>query len=385
MSDQYKQSGVNVALGDKFSEFCARILSECSTNSPFVEVRPMSGGFRGGRPFRFQKVPSGFWLDVGPDGAGSKTIFHAHSKEIENAYQDVLAMTCGDTIRHGGLPVVFSNVFDVSSLGEDENSDAYKLACRMIEGFAKICKSQNIVPHKGETAELGVCVGSENPNAKIKFNLAGFAIGIFHEKYNITGETLKPGQVVVALKENGFRSNGISLVRKAIVDRFGKDWYNHLGDPQVQNFVDEASVPSVLYDLFLAKMIGWYDEVDPPKWRPEKIHAISHITGGGVESKFFNDILKPHGLSAMLTDLFELPRIMKDCADIRHLSSKELYSTWNGGQGVLVVLNKEDGYNFIKAAAQFNIDAKIAGEIIQTAHSSLVIDSKYDQEIVTYY
>jgi phosphoribosylaminoimidazole (AIR) synthetase len=174
MSDQYKQSGVNVALGDKFSEFCARILSECSTNSPFVEVRPMSGGFRGGRPFRFQKVPSGFWLDVGPDGAGSKTIFHAHSKEIENAYQDVLAMTCGDTIRHGGLPVVFSNVFDVSSLGEDENSDAYKLACRMIEGFAKICKSQNIVPHKGETAELGVCVGSENSEGKNQIQCGRF-------------------------------------------------------------------------------------------------------------------------------------------------------------------------------------------------------------------
>lgn len=295
-----------------------------------------------------------------------------------------LLLVCGDITRYGGLPIIFSNVFDVASLGEDSESPQYKKAINMMEGLAELCIEQGVVAMKGETAELGRCIGSDNPSAPLKFNVAGFAIGVTHPDKQITCDTLAPGQIVVALKENGFRSNGISSVRKALAMRFGDDWFLHLGDPEVKQFVDLACTPSVLYDRFLATMNGWYDYVKNFEWRPSKIHAIAHITGGGIESKFFNDILKPRRLSATLDSLYALPSIMKDCADIRHVDSSELYSMWNGGQGVLVVLNESDVDQFIIKASNFQINAQVAGRITQTAAPSLTIKSMYDGKEVIY-
>ncbi|HLD20102.1 MAG TPA: AIR synthase-related protein [Patescibacteria group bacterium] len=370
----YEKAGVSLNAGDEFSAYAAKICKESWGNSPYVEVIDGTREhFRGPRGFVFQYLPEGCFMVGAPDGAGTKTILVNQALSHHTAACDVMAMTCGDITRHGGLPLVFFNVLDVASIGQPQTI-RFNLFRKAIVGLGLAAVNERVVLLGGETAELGVCVGSEDPEATTKFNWAGFAIGVNHPDKLITGEKLRPGQIVVALREQGFRSNGISAVREALRQRFGKEWWKVR---EAKPHIKAAAQPSVLYDHFLTTANGWY--------KLPRIEAVlaSHITGGGIVGKFFRDCLEPHWIGANLHALWEPPTIMRQCAQWSGMSDQEAYRVWNGGQGVLVVLEPGDVERFIALAKTFDIQAKVCGTI--TADPTLVINSKFTTGTVLEY
>lgn len=108
-----------------------------------------------------------------------------------------------------------------------------------------------------------------------------------------------------------------------------------------------------------------------------KIHGIAHITGGGIPSKFFGDFLKPRGLSARLTDLWEPPKIMQNLAKWRGVSGKEAYEIWHGGQGALLIGDKADVGRVLDLASLWGVSARKAGVITQSKKPTLIIRSKF--------
>jgi phosphoribosylformylglycinamidine cyclo-ligase len=296
----------------------------------------------------------------------------AHS----NAAMDLMAMTCGDITRFGGLPAVFWNVLDVQSLGSPD-SKKFNLFVSMLKGLVEAANKQGIVVHKGETAELGQCVGTTNPSPNAPFNWAGIAFGLFLEDKIIYGDRIQPGDIVIALGEKSFRSNGLSDVRKALALHYGPDY---LILKEAYEDLVAATIPSVLYDRFLATANGWFE---PDLQSLVDIRLISHITGGGINK--FVEALAPTGLSARLNDLYELPMIMRKCATWLGMTSKDLYGVWNGGQGVILVIAPEDVIKFLNMAKSFGIGARICGEIFDSKTTSVEVLSKYDNEIITFH
>ena len=353
----YSKDGVDVEEEAAFSKFAAGICKQSYKNSPFVTVHDLSGGnFRGPRPFTLKNLPQGFIIEATADGIGTKGPLLDAAKSHHTAGYDLMAMTASDITRYGGLPLILINVLDTVSVGEvgDKISKAYKSA---LLGLGKIAKIQKIVLLKGETAQMGACLGSDDAMSKTKINWSGTMIGAYHKNKMITGKSLSPGQVIIALKENGFRSNGISAVRKALAKKFGPAWYKN---PKAKKFVKQAAAPSVLYDSFVNTLHGWFNK----NFTPEiKIYAIVHLSGGALKEKLAKDLLFPRGLSAVLDNLWEPPQIMRQCAKWRNLSDEEFYEVWNGGQGMLLVVDKKDAAYCIKRAKNFGIHAKIAGQI----------------------
>jgi phosphoribosylaminoimidazole (AIR) synthetase len=291
--DAYAKDGVNVAVGDSFSAFAARVCAE--TSSPFITVKDWSKGhFRGPRSFKFKHLPNDVEFDIGADGIGTKVVVITEAMSHSQAAIDVLAMTCTDVTRWGGKPLMFSNVLDVATLGADGTA-TQKLFRDAIIGLAQAAKQQGILAYRGETAELGACVGSENPDAVTKFNWAGFALGAYDPKRVITGAKMRPGDIVVALQEKGFRSNGMSSVRAALRERFGEKWWEN---SDARPAIRAAARQSVIYDRFLTWANGW-DDI-PSFTPPFAMKCIAHISGGGIPSKFGEDILFRQGLSATL-------------------------------------------------------------------------------------
>lgn len=371
MVNKYTADGVNITEGDDFSSFAAKICATTHKNSPYVEIYDLSHGhFRGPRGFRIQNLPEDFFCTSAADGIGTKVGIIDAAISHETAALDLLAMTGGDIVRWGGLPVMFSSVLDAASIGKhgDETNNRFR---KLIKGLVDAANDQEIVLYTGETAELGQYVGSDDPRAVTKFNWAGFATGIYDPTRIITGDSLAPGQRVIALREHVFRSNGISSVRKAFHIYYGAEWWNN---PAAQEDIRLAAAPSTSYDRLLASANGWYSPGYEPKF---KIHLIAHLTGGGIKSKFAEDILFPRGLSAKLLDLWDPPEIMKRCAEWRDIRAEECYTTWNGGQGALVVLDVNDVEPFIKHASDFGIEAKDCGEITKKAIPSVLIVSKF--------
>lgn len=368
---------VNLSLGDMISSYAGRLTRTTHKNSIWVEVDPPNKHFRSEIPFDILYHLPKRRLIVAPDGIGTKVALIDAACGYKNAACDLIAMTAGDITRSGGLPVVFSNVLDVSSLGENDESAAFLAVQSMIDGLVESANRLHLACIKGETAELSACVSSPNPNAVLKFNWAGFMIGVIHPDKRITGDTLAPGQIVVALREHGFRSNGISAVRATMQKQFSDDWW------QDKEIVASIATPSTLYDHFLARLNGWYNK-DNNFEHYIKPHLICHLSGGSFRSKFFEDILKEKELSAKLDNLWEPPAIVRLCAKWSGMTDQQLYEKWSCGQGALIVLDHSNVDSFIKYAEDFGIDAKVAGEITKETKPTLGIISKFSHDYFEY-
>lgn len=371
VTDLYRIDGVNVAAGDDFSALAGQVCHDSFNNSPYVRVRDLSNGyFRGVRSFRFHHLPRGYEFDMASDGNGTKPVLSAAAEMYRQAAYDLLAMCGMDLTRNGGMGLIFNNVLDVSSLGEPgtEVNDAF---IELITGLGEAAKKLNVVLFRGETAELGVCINSENPKAGVKFSWSGSMLGVYDKRRMITGNTLAPGMCVIALRERGFRANGISSVRKALAMCFGPEWWNN---PEAEKYIRMAAEPSVLYDLLFHRLNGWYyDDFS----RPITVHSIVHLSGGAFEGKLGHDILFPRGLSADLDDLWEPPEIMRLCADWRGMDDEGAYKTWNGGQGALAVVWPGEASFFVKEAKKQGIEANICGKIEKRDQPRIRIQSGF--------
>jgi phosphoribosylaminoimidazole (AIR) synthetase len=377
--DKYSQDGVNIEAGDVFSSFCGEISRRTYKNSNFVKVTDLSrGNFRGPRGYRLTNLPEDYLETGAVDGVGTKVVVIASSGSLRRTANDVIAMTAMDITRYGGLPLIFMNILDVNSLGEC-GSETFKEFQGMMVGLGEVANENNYVVLTGETAELGVCVGSENLNAKNIFNWGGVMLGVYHPKKMILGDTLAPGQLIIALPDK-FRSNGHSTVRKSLAFKYGLRWWENI---EAVKDIMECASPSVLYDRMLNFAHGWFTQ---DIFEPEiKMHLIVHLSGGAFESKLGSDMLKPLGLSAELDNLFDPPEIMKKCAEWRGMTPRECYKTWNGGQGALAVINPEDKKKFLSLAKGFNIEARVAGKITEKRDYTVAIKSKFGDDEMLFY
>lgn len=375
----YSKDGVDVEEESLFSSFAGSVCRASYKNSPFVEIHDFSGGqFRGPRPFIFKNLPEGYFIEASTDGIGTKGILIDAAKTHHLAAYDIIAMTASDITRFGGIPLVFLNVFDTSSIGNtgDEVSKTYKSA---IAGLGDVAKKEKIVILKGETAQMGDALGSEIKNSRTKLNWSGTMIGAYHKDKMITGENLAPGQVIIALKENGFRCNGISSARKALKAKFGKEWWKN---PESKKSIKLAATPSTLYDMYINTLHGWFNK----NFKPEiTIHSIIHLSGGAFKEKLAKDILLPKKLSAELFDLWDPPEIMRQCAQWRKIGDEEFYEVWHGGQGMLLIVDGKDADYCIKRAKDFGIRAKIAGRILKEPKPQVSINSKLTSDKIIIY
>ncbi len=365
MTSVYKQDGVDLSAGDTFSEYCGKRCAETYGNSAYVQVIDNSeGDFRGPRTYRPVNLPENWSIGHAPDGVGTKTILINAALNHKHAGRDILAMTAGDITRYGGLPVVFSDVLDVKTLG-DVSGMTFAWFQKIIDGLTQAANEQGIVVLNGETAELRDCVTSEDPDAVTQFNWAGFMVGLFDADRMILGNKVSVGDSVMALGENGFRSNGISSARAALRKEFGDQYYSSL---EAKDAVIAAAEPSVLYDSFLCELNGWTGNSDTRIL----VKMIAHLTGGSIKSKFAEPLFK-RGLSANLMDLFNPPAIMHNCGEWRGMNDIDFYETWHGGQGALVVIDREDEIRFTRTAERFGLRTRKAGSIIQGSSTPTVL------------
>lgn len=370
---------VNLSQGDKISSYAGKVTRTTHQNSIWVKVEEPNEHFRSEIPFTILNHFPGTQMIFAPDGIGTKVALIDAARMYKNAAKDLIAMTAGDITRYGGCPVAFTNVLDVSKIGDDDDSETFKAIKLLFDGLVEVANNVKFNCIKGEIAELSLCVSSPNPNAILKFNWAGVMIGITHPDKMITGATVAPGQIIVALKEYGFRSNGISKVRAIMQNKFGDEWW------QQQELVERIARPSTIYDHFFSWLNGWKNIENnfEPYIKP---HLICHLSGGSFKAKLFEDVLKPKGLSAELNDLWEPPTIVKQCAEWAGMANEELYEKWSCGQGALVALNSSEVDQFIRYADDFNIKAKVAGVITKMTKPELAIHSKFsDNKLFAFY
>lgn len=340
----YKTAGVDIDAGDTAS----RLMYEASRHTweyrrglpGFVEA-PVDffGGLRSVKASNFPDAIVGMNFD----GVGTKIEIAERVKNHSTIAYDLFAMVCDDAAVRGAEPILFGSILDCNRLSVD-------YVRQLAKGMIGAAKLSRICVINGEIAELGDRVQGFDQNA---YNWGGAVFWIARQERLLSGNLIREGQTIVALRELGFRSNGLSLVRKVFSKAFGENWHNHLfNDSALGSLVLE---PSIIYTRFLVGLTGGYC------WEPAcHIAGAAHITGGGIPGKL-GRLLHGTTFGATLNQLFEPAEIMQLVQREGNISDEEAYRTWNMGQGLLVVTSNPD--EVVNQAISSGLQAKIAGTI----------------------
>jgi len=391
----YAQDGVNVSAGDKLSQYAGTII-RTTWNVPGVAQIVVSQSRRSlGGPPRIILDPSNglfraSYLSLNSDGVGTKVGLHGAAGTYAYTPLDLTAMLADDTARYGGLPIALSSVLDVESTRNPAIIE------RLFDALVDVARANNIMVINGELAELGSYVGGEKQTLwqhilksvapyfglktapePFRFLWSGTMLGAYHPDLMILGNSVAVGDVVVAFREHGYRSNGISLVRAALRKKFGRNWATL---PEAQAIIKECCKPSISYANALAHINGWYTQGE----RIVRIKQLTHVTGGGIVGKF-GAFLKRAGLSAELDALWSPPQAMKTCCAWRGISDREVHKTLNCGQGMLAIVDPSDVNNLIGELHTDGIEAKAAGMITRGDYPVLSLISGFTGNELVYH
>ena len=303
----YKDAGVDIDAGDALIERIKPLAKKTMREGVLAGI----GGF--GALFEVPKRYKEPVLVSGTDGVGTKLKLAFEWNMHDTVGIDLVAMSVNDVLVQGAEPLFFLDYFACGKLDIDT-------AAAVIGGIAKGCELSGCALIGGETAEMpGMYPAGE-------YDLAGFAVGAVEKSKILTGQNVKPGDVVLGLASHGVHSNGFSLVRKCIERAEGNLPVTLDGKP----FKEAIMEPTRLYVKNVLAALAQHP-----------IKALAHITGGGLLENIPRVL--PEGYAAHLqkgswpqTELFAWLQATAGIDDI------EMNRTFNNGIGMVVVIAAKD-------------------------------------------
>lgn len=253
-------------------------------------------------------------LVAATDGVGTKLRIAIDTGNVDTIGIDLVAMCVNDLVCQGAEPLFFLDYFATGKLELDE-------ATRIIEGIAVGCEASGCALIGGETAEMpGMYEAGD-------FDLAGFAVGAMERGAELPAG-VGEGDVLLGLASDGVHSNGYSLVRR-VVEVSGLSW----GDPAP--FADDTLGAALLAPTRL------YVKQALAALRAGGVHALAHITGGGLTENLPRVL--PEGLGAEIDlDAWDLPPVFRWLAETGGMAQAELLKTFNAGIGMVLAVDAAD-------------------------------------------
>ena len=327
----YKTAGVDIEAGYKSVE----LMKEHVKRTMREEVLGGLGGFSGAFSLAKIKDMEEPVLLSGTDGCGTKVKLAMVMDKHDTIGIDAVAMCVNDIACAGGEPLFF---LDYIACGKNYPE---KIAA-IVGGVAEGCVQSEAALIGGETAEHPGLMPED------EYDLAGFAVGVVERKDLITGENIKPGDVLVGIASSGVHSNGFSLVRKVF----------DMTKESLDTYYDELG--KTLGEALLAPTRIYVKAMKSVKNAGVKVKGCSHITGGG----FYENIprMLPDGIRAVVKkDSYEVPAIFRLMQKKGNITDEMMYNTYNMGLGMVLALDPADVDKTLEALKAAGETAYVVG------------------------
>ncbi|UWQ35832.1 phosphoribosylformylglycinamidine cyclo-ligase [Leisingera aquaemixtae] len=254
------------------------------------------------------------------DGVGTKLRIAIDTGVVDGVGIDLVAMCVNDLVCQGAEPLFFLDYFATGKL-ETET------AARIIEGIAEGCVRSGCALIGGETAEMPGMYPEGD------FDLAGFAVGAM-ERGSALPEGVVEGDVLLGLASDGVHSNGYSLVRK-LVEVSGLGW--DADCPFGEGTLGAALLtPTRLYVKQCLAAV-----------RAGGVHALAHITGGGLTENLPRVLPEDLGADIDL-NAWDLPPVFKWMAETGGIAEAEMLKTFNCGIGMILSVAADRADELVK-------------------------------------
>ena len=328
----YKDSGVDITKGNQLIEKIKPIAK--TTLRPGVLAGLGGFGAMFEIPIDRYKNPV---LISGTDGVGTKLMVAEMLNKHNTIGIDLVAMCVNDLIVQGAEPLFFLDYYATGSLNED-------VATSVISGIGEGCIQSGCALIGGETAEMpGMYKGEE-------YDLAGFCVGIVEKNKIIDGSKVSAGDQLIALGSSGPHSNGYSLIRKVLEK-------SKPSSSQLNSLIE----PTKIYVKSILSLI-----------QNLPVHAISHITGGGLLENIPR-VLPKHLAANLDQNSWELPQIFKWLQAEGNIDTMEMYRVLNCGVGMVVIVPKALSGEAIKILKSCGENAWLIGEVIDSEGEQVLI------------
>lgn len=252
-------------------------------------------------------------LVAATDGVGTKLRIAIDTGNVDGVGIDLVAMCVNDLVCQGAEPLFFLDYFATGKLDTDT-------AARIIEGIAEGCVRSGTALIGGETAEMPGMYPEGD------FDLAGFAVGAMERGSDLPAGVTS-GDVLLGLASNGVHSNGYSLVRK-LVEMSGLGW--DADCPWADGTLGAALLtPTRLYVTQALEAV-----------RAGGVHALAHITGGGLTENIPRVLPDDLGVDIDL-DSFDLPPVFQWLMAQGGMAQSEMLKTFNCGVGMVLAVEAD--------------------------------------------
>lgn len=183
--------------------------------------------------------------------------------------------------------------------------------------------------------------------------MAGFAVGLVDKKKIIDGSKVSEGDVIIGLPSSGIHSNGYSLVRKIFFDKENMDVHDYV-DELGRTLGEALLEPTRIYVKPAKAVFSKYD-----------VHGVVHITGGG----FYENIPRiiPDGLCAeIVKGTWEILPVFDYIQEKGGIETKEMFSTFNMGIGMMFVVDQNDVPGVMSVLAESGEFPSVIGKIVKS-------------------
>jgi phosphoribosylformylglycinamidine cyclo-ligase len=339
-SNPYSAAGVDTEAGDRAVELMKSAIA--ATHGP--DILGGVGGFAGLMDVSFLKDFRRPILATSTDGVGTKVAI-AQALDVHHTIgHDLVGMVVDDIVVVGAKPLFMTDYIACGKVVPERIAD-------IVRGIAEACALTGTALVGGETAEHPGLLG------ELDYDVAGAAVGAVEADEMLGADRVQPGDVVIAMASSGLHSNGYSLVRHILA--------NH-------NLAFDATVPEFdrVLGLELLEPTRLYTTplLDSLAEHPDAIHALSHVTGGGIAANLSRVL--PRGVWVDLDRSTWSPsHVFRVLSEWSGDSLESTEGTWNLGIGMLAVVSHEAASTLTREWTAAGIDSWVVGHISDSEHS----------------
>ncbi len=330
MENSYKNSGVDIEAGEKTvhkikklvrSTFDKNVLSDIGLFGSFYDLNLKKYN----RPVLVSSV----------DGVGTKLKVAFAMDKHDTVGQDLVNHCVNDIAVCGAQPLYF---LDYMAFGKLDPNKAAKI----IEGFTIACKENKCSLVGGETAEMpGIYADDE-------YDMSGTIVGVVEKKEIINGKNIKKGDVLIGFPSNGLHTNGYSLARKVVLEKYKVD------------YKPEGFTKTIGEELL--KTHKSYLPLITKLKTSVKIKGFSHITGGGIIGNTSRII--PKGLKLKIDwSSWEVPQLFKFIQTEGNISDEEMRKVFNIGIVLIAVVSAKHVDEVLEISKKMKTPGIVMGKV----------------------
>ena len=310
----YKAAGVDIDAGNEAvarikdgvkTTFKSNVLTGLGSFGSLYDLKPIMETYD--NPVMVQSI----------DGVGTKTIIARKLKKFDTIGMDLLSACANDILVMGARPLTFLDYIANDKLKPH-------IIEEIVSGMVKACIETGVSLVGGETAEM--------PDTYLpgEHDLVGVITGVVEKDKIITGESIKPGDVVLGLPSNGLHTNGYSLARKL---------FFNIGGYGVNDTIPELKKSVGL--TLLEPHINYTNHVFAVLDKDINVKGIAHITGGGLVENIPRILPDDCGVEIQKGSWPILP-VFDVMQSLGNVDEDEMYRTFNMGIGMVFIVNPAD-------------------------------------------